>query len=116
MKYTIDAQGRSLGRVASEAAHVLMGKNNPDFEKHTVADVKVTILNTDTLNISPKKASTKIYTHYTGYPGGLRKQTLENLKEKKGVEEVLRKAVYGMLPGNKLRAKIMKNLVISIEK
>ena len=112
MEHTIDAKGKSLGRVASEAAHVLMGKNNPDFEKHVVADVTVKIMNSETLNISPKKASTKIYTHYTGYPGGLRKQTLEEVREKKGVEEVIRKAVYGMLPGNKLRAKMMKHLII----
>jgi len=112
MEYTIDAQEKKLGRVASEAAHVLMGKDNPDFEKHTLADVTVKIINSESLVITPKKASTKIYTHYTGYPGGLRKQTLEKIKEEKGVEEVIRKAVYGMLPGNKLRAKMMKHLII----
>ena len=112
MEHTIDAKGKSLGRVASEAAHVLMGKDKPDFEKHVVADVTVKIMNSETLKISPKKASSKIYTHYTGYPGGLRKQTLEEVKEKKGMEEVLRKAVYGMLPGNKLRPKMMKHLII----
>lgn len=112
MEHTIDAQGKKLGRVASEAAHVLMGKNDPQFEKHTVADVKVTIINSEALAIPQKKASTKIYTHYTGYPGGLRKQTLEEIKEKKGIEEVIRKAVYGMLPGNKLRTKMMKHLII----
>lgn len=112
MEYTIDAQGKKLGRVASEAAHVLMGKDDPKFEKHTVADVTVRIVNSGTLAITPKKASTKIYTHYTGYPGGLRKQTLEKVREDKGMEEVIRKAVYGMLPGNKLRAKMMKHLII----
>ena len=112
MEYTIDAKERSLGRVASEAAHILMGKNSPHFEKHTVADVRVTIVHSDELSISLKKASTKIYTHYTGYPGGLRKQPLKEIREKKGIEEVIRKAVYGMLAGNKLRAKIMKNLII----
>lgn len=112
MEYTIDAQKKNLGRVATEAAHVLMGKDRPDFEKHVVTDVIVKIINSDSLNISPKKASTKIYTHYTGYPGGLRKQTLEDVRKKKGIEEVIRKAVYGMLPGNKLRAKMMKHLII----
>lgn len=112
MEYTIDAQKKSIGRVATEAAHVLMGKDNPNFKKNIVTDVVVKIINSDSLNISPKKASTKIYTHYTGYPGGLRKQTLEDIKEKKGIEEVIRKAVYGMLPGNKLRAKMMKHLII----
>ena len=112
MEYTIDAQGKKLGRVATEAAHILMGKNDPQFEKHTVADVTVKITHSDALNISSKKASSKIYTHYTGYPGGLRKETLEEIREKKGIEEVVRKAVYGMLPGNKLRAKLMKRLII----
>ena len=112
MEHTIDAQGKSLGRVATEAAHILMGKNDPQFEKHTVADVVVKIVNSDALAISSKKASTKVYTHYTGYPGGLRKKTLGEIKEKKGMEEVIRKAVYGMLPGNKLRAKTMKHLIV----
>ncbi|MFC1731747.1 50S ribosomal protein L13 [candidate division KSB1 bacterium] len=112
MEHTIDAKGKKLGRVASEAAHVLMGKDKPNFEKHVVADVTVKIMNSETLSITPKKASTKIYTHYTGYPGGLRKQTLEEVKEKKGMEEVIRKAVYGMLPGNKLRGELMKRLII----
>jgi len=112
MEYTIDAQGKNLGRVATEAAHVLMGKDNPNFEKHVVADVVVKIINSEELSITPKKASTKIYTHYTGYPGGLRKQTLGEVKKQKGIEEVIRKAVYGMLPGNKLRARMMKHLII----
>lgn len=112
MEHTIDAQGKSLGRVATEAAHVLMGKNNPQFEKHIVADVIVKIIHSDAITISSKKASTKIYTHYTGYPGGLRKETLEEIMKKKGIEEVIRKAIYGMLPGNKLRAKRMKHLII----
>jgi large subunit ribosomal protein L13 len=112
MEHTIDAKGKKLGRIASEAAHVLMGKDSPSFEKHIVADVTVKIVNSEELSITPKKASTKIYTHYTGYPGGLRKQTLEKVKADKGMEEVIRKAVYGMLPGNKLRAIMMKRLII----
>ncbi len=112
MEHIIDAKEKSLGRVASEVAHILMGKNNPDFEKHVVADVVVKITNIKELVISAKKSSSKIYTHYTGYPGGLRKKTLEQVREKKGIDEVIRKAVYGMLPGNKLRAKRMKRLII----
>lgn len=112
MEYIIDAQGKRLGRIATETAHVLMGKNNPQFEKHIVADVIVKIIHSDAVEMSYKAASTKIYTHYTGYPGGLRKKTLKEVKEKKGMEEVIRKAVYGMLPGNKLRAKRMKRLII----
>ncbi|MCW9054751.1 MAG: 50S ribosomal protein L13 [Candidatus Pacebacteria bacterium] len=112
MEHTIDAQGKNLGRVASEAAHLLMGKDTTSFQKNVVADVTVKIANADKLAISPEKASKKVYTHYTGHPGGLRKRTLEEVVEKKGVGEVLRMAVYGMLPGNRLRAKRMKNLII----
>lgn len=112
MEYLIDAKGKNLGRIASEAAHVLMGKNSPTFTKHLVADVTVKIVNSDSLAVTLKKAATKVYTRYTGHPGGLRKQTLGELATKKGNKEVLRKAVYGMLPGNKLRAKRMKLLII----
>ena len=112
MEYTIDAKDRNLGRVATEAAQLLIGKNLATFEKNVAVPVVVKILNSDKLAISPKKASTKIYTHYTGHPGGLKKQTLEEIVSKKGNQEVLRKAVYGMLPGNKLRSKRMKHLVI----
>jgi large subunit ribosomal protein L13 len=89
-----------------------MGKNTPDFERHTVADVTVKILNADKLDISDKKAKETIYTHYTGHPGGLIKETLEQISNKKGNQEVLRKAIYGMLPSNKLRARLMKHLII----
>lgn len=112
MEYTIDAKGKSIGRVASEVAHVLMGKHTPSFEKHLVAEVSVKIVNGGLLTISLKKASQKLYTRYSGYPGGLKKETLARVMGKKGYKEVLRKAVYGMLPGNRLRAKRMKNLII----
>lgn len=111
-EYTIDAKGKSLGRVASEAAHVLMGKHAPSFEKYLIAAVSVKIVNAGKLNISLGKASSKEYTRYSGYPGGLKKETLGRVVEKKGVKEVLRRAVYGMLPVNKLRAKRIKNLTI----
>ncbi|MBI2618446.1 50S ribosomal protein L13 [Candidatus Kaiserbacteria bacterium] len=112
MEHTIDAQGKSIGRVASEVAHVLMGKHAPSFEKRCVADVSVKIINSALLNISPKKILQKTYTRYSGYPGGLKTETLGRVILKKGHREVLRKAVYGMLPGNKLRSKRMKNLII----
>jgi large subunit ribosomal protein L13 len=112
MEYTIDAQKKNLGRIATEAAHMLMGKSTPDFEKNMVADITVRIINSDQLAVSLKKSSSKVYTRYTGYPGGLRKQTLQDIKDKKGMKEVIQKAVYGMLPVNKLRAKRMKRLIV----
>lgn len=111
--HTLDASDKRLGRFATEVAVLLMGKDRPDFARNKVAPVKVVIENVDAMDISAKKTKEKVYEHYTGYPSGLRKQTLEKIQKDKGTAEVLRKAVYGMLPGNKLRAEMMKNLSIN---
>lgn len=111
--YTIDATDRPIGRVATEAASILLGKNSAEFAKNAVAPVEVIIENADKLKISEKKRSQKDYQRFSGYPGGLKIQSLQDLINKKGYEEVLRKAVYGMLPGNKLRAQRMKHLTFS---
>ncbi|NCS99715.1 50S ribosomal protein L13 [Candidatus Parcubacteria bacterium] len=113
VKYTIDATGRSLGRIASEVAIILMGKNSPDFANNKVANNKVLIENASKANISQKKKKTTEYAQYSGYPGGLKFVSMEKTIEKKGYEEVFKKAVYGMLPGNKLRSLRMKNLTIT---
>ena len=112
-KHTIDAAGKRLGRVATEVATLLMGKHKPDAVKNTVASVEVTVENVRKLHISEKKREDKKYVRYTGYPGGLREMSMDKLIEKKGFSEVFRKAVYGMLPSNRLRAKRMKNLIVS---
>lgn len=111
--YTIDAKGRTLGRVASEAASALLGKKSPHYVKNFVLPVEVTITNAGALSISEKKLAQKEYTRYTGYPGGLRVTTLQMLKDKKGIEEMVRKAVDGMIPRNKLRKERMKRLTIT---
>ncbi len=110
---TIDATGKRVGRVASEVAIVLLGKDRTDQVRHLPAPVHVTVTNAGKLSIDEKKRIQKEYDRYTGYPGGRRVLSMEKLIEKKGYSEVLRKAVYGMLPGNKLRAVRMKNLTIS---
>ncbi len=110
--YIIDAQGKKLGRVASEIAAILMGKSNTDFQKNTIAPVKVEVINASKLDISDKKAVNKIYTNYSGYPGGLRERSLEQIVDKKGYTEILSKAVYGMIPNNRLKKEILKNLII----
>lgn len=109
---TIDAQNRPIGRVATEAAMALMGKDKANYKDNVVSDVKVQITNASKLKISAKKMKEKIYTSYTGYPGGLKEKTLEQLIDKKGYGEVLKKAIYGMLPSNRLRALRLKNLEI----
>ncbi|MBU4480331.1 50S ribosomal protein L13 [Patescibacteria group bacterium] len=113
MEHTIDATEKKLGRVASEAAILLMGKNKADFEKNIVASVKVNITNASKLNIDPKKLDNKEYKNYSGYPGGLKIRKMKQVIGKKGVSEVVKKAVYGMLPSNKLRAIMMKNLIVT---
>lgn len=112
--YTIDAAGRPLGRVASEAASALLGKKSTLFVKNFVIPTQVTITNAGQLAISEKKMLQKEYDWYTGHVGGRRVTTLAELKAKKGIEEVLRKAVDGMIPRNKLRKERMKRLTITL--
>lgn len=112
--YTIDASGRSIGRVASEVAVYLLGKKTPDLKKHLVKDMTVNVINAGKLKITPKKMRTKTYTSYSGYPGGLKKPTMALVMEKKGIEEVLKHAVRGMLPKNKLQDKRMMNITVTV--
>jgi large subunit ribosomal protein L13 len=112
MKYTIDAQGKKLGRVASEAAAILMGKNSVSFAKNKVAVSTVEILNTKSADISAKKKEKDIYVTYTGFRGGLNKETLGHLIARRGTKEAFHRAIERMLPNNKLRDKRLKNLII----
>lgn len=111
--YTIDASGKVLGRVASEAAVALRGKRRPDFERHRLPSVRVNIVNASKIKLSETKRKSKIYYHYSGWPGGLKLRTLESLIEKKGYAEPLRLALKGMLPANKLRSRLLKNVTIT---
>ena len=110
--HTIDATGKKIGRVATEAAVFLMGKNKVSFRRNIVSGEKVSIINAGKLSISEKKKDGKIYKRYSGYPGGLKEENMAALIARKGYGEVFRLAVYGMLPSNKLRPIIMKNLKI----
>lgn len=110
--YTIDATDRTLGRVASEAAHALLGKRSAQVSGHRAHPIKVTIENASKLHVPSRRAKGKIYTHYTGYPGGLREERMDEVIAKKGIEEVVRRTVDGMIPRNRLRAPRMKNLII----
>ncbi len=113
VEYTIDAKGRTLGRVASEAASALLGKKSVHFVKNKVLPMTVTITNASKLSLSEKRTKEKSYSRYTGYPGGLKHITLAELKDKKGIAAVLKKTVDGMLPRNMLRKERMKRLVIT---
>ena len=110
--YKIDVAGKKLGRVASDIAAILIGKNSSDFQKNQIADVKVEVINASKMDITDKKARNKVYTNYSGYPGGLKKRTLNELSVEKGFAGVLERAVTGMIHNNKLKDKILKNLII----
>lgn len=112
-EYTFDATGKKLGRLATDVAQVLMGKNDPSARRNTVPSVSVTVTNAASLAITDKKADTKEYTRYTQYPGGLRRETLGDVTAKKGYAEVVRRAVKGMLPKNKLQSHMLKNLNVT---
>lgn len=107
--YTIDATDKILGRLAAEIAVLLRGKNRPDFAPYLDIENNVTVINTSKIRISGKKAESKKYYRHSGYPGGIREITYKRLFAKDS-NEVLRKAVYGMLPRNKLRPKMMRRL------
>lgn len=109
---TIDAQDKSLGRVASAAAKALLGKHSADFAKHVVAKVGVTIVNAGKVRISGNKEKAKEYIRYSGYPGGQKIETFAQLTDRRGKKEAVRRAVLRMLPKNKLQTPRIKLLTI----
>lgn len=113
MEYTVDAKGKTLGRVATEVAVFLMEKNTAHYSPEKVPTAKVKVINANALSITEKKKGEKTYKNYSGYPGGLRITPLKELIEKKGNEEALMLAVKGMLPDNKLKKFMLKNLEIT---
>lgn len=112
-EHKINASGKKLGRLASEVAHVLLGKDSTDFAKNTVADVKVHVENAAVMDIGEKKLTEKEYQRYSGYPGGRKVKFMKDVIAHNGIAYVVEKAVYNMLPGNKLRKPRMKNLIIN---
>lgn len=108
----INAEGRTLGRVASEVALSLMGKTKASFERHLYSGFKVKVLNASKIKITTKKLEEIYHTRYSGYRGGLRILKGTETAEKRGLKELVKLAVYHMLPGNKLRREMMKNLKI----
>ncbi len=111
--HAIDASGKRLGKVATEAASVLLGKRSVDFTRHIVEDVTVTIANASKMDVPSRKADGEIYQTYSGYPGGRKVETLGHLANRRGYAEVLRRTIGGMLPNNKLKKQLLKQLVIT---
>ena len=111
MEHQIDATNQIFGRLASQIALVLRGKNKATFDPAKMPQERVTVFNIEKLNFSGKKISQKTYHHYSGYPGGLRTRYL-NEEWTKNPSKIFKMTVYHMLPKNKLRDKIIKNLTV----
>ncbi|OIO29438.1 50S ribosomal protein L13 [Candidatus Nomurabacteria bacterium CG_4_10_14_0_2_um_filter_30_12] len=108
----INAEGRTLGRVSTEIASSLIGKTSVSYERHLYLGFPVKVINASKIKITTKKLEEIYHTRYSGYRGGLRILKGTETKEKKGMSELVKLAVYHMLPGNKLRREMMKNLVV----
>ena len=107
----VDADGRTLGRLATEIADVLRGKHKPVYTPHVDTGDFVVVVNAEKVRVTGKKLEQKIYYRHSGYPGGLRQRTLAEQLERRP-EEVIRRAVRGMLPKNKLAAAQLRKLKV----
>ena len=108
-KVEVDATNQSLGRLASKIATLLRGKHLPGYQPHITPDVEVSVKNLKKVKFTGNKLKGKIYYRYTGYHSGIKSRTLGQRWEKDPAE-VLRYSVFRMLPDNKTRRKIIKNL------
>jgi large subunit ribosomal protein L13 len=109
--HIVDADGKTVGRLATKVAMTLMGKDKPQFTPHADSGDFVIVVNAEKVNFTGKKWNQKTYYRHTGYPGGLKSITAENLLKVKP-EEIIRKAVWGMLPKNKWQDRLIKRLKI----
>jgi ribosomal protein L13, bacterial type len=107
----VDAQGEILGRLSSKIAMIIRGKNKPEYTPHVDCGDNVIVINADKVKLTGNKFSEKIYTSYTGYPGGQRFISPKELMAKHP-KRVIEKAVRGMLPKTKLGAKLYTNLYV----
>ena len=112
--YVIDAEGKSLGRVATEAARILRGKHKPTFTPHVDCGDFVIIVNASKVNLTGKKLDDKIYYNHSGYTGGLSERTAREMLENYPVE-MLERAVKGMLPTGRLGRQMYKKLFVYAE-
>lgn len=111
--HVVDANGKVLGRLATQIAMVLRGKHRPNFTPHADMGHRVAVVNAEKIIVTGNKAKQKTYFRYSGYPGGAKFRTFEEQMQKKP-EEILRHAVKGMLPKNRLGRKLIKKLKIHV--
>ncbi len=109
--YLIDAEGQTLGRLATEIARLLRGKNKPQYTPHVDTGDFVVVVNAEKVVVTGKKAEQKVYYRHTGYPGGLKETSYEVMLQRKPTE-ILRKAVRGMMPKTRLGRQQLRKLKI----
>jgi len=109
--YVVDAEGKHLGRLATEIVRVLRGKNKPQYTPHVDVGDFVVVVNADRVAVTGKKAEQRVYRRHSGYPGGMKETSYEQMFARKPTE-VLRKAVYGMMPKTRLARRQFKKLKI----
>lgn len=111
-KIEIDASNKTLGRVSSECSKILMGKDRSYYSPNKVSNVKLTIVNASKTKVTPERIDQTMHKRYSGSPGGLKIMKNSDIIAKHGWKKLYETAIYGMLPANKLRQIIMKNLTI----
>ncbi|MBA3614506.1 MAG: 50S ribosomal protein L13 [Rubrobacteraceae bacterium] len=109
--YVVDAEGKHLGRLATEIVRVLRGKNKPQYTPHVDVGDFVVVVNADRVVVTGRKAEQRVYRRHSGYPGGMKETSYEQMLARKPTE-ILRKAVYGMMPKTRLARKQFKKLKI----
>jgi large subunit ribosomal protein L13 len=109
--YVVDAEGKHLGRLATEIVRVLRGKNKPQYTPHVDVGDFVVVVNADRVAVTGRKAEQRVYRRHSGYPGGMKETSYEQMFTRKPIE-ILRKAVYGMMPKTRLARRQFKKLKI----
>jgi large subunit ribosomal protein L13 len=109
--HLVDVEGKTLGRISTEIATLLMGKSKPYFVRNLDCGDYVVVVNSSKVKVTGNKEQDKIYYRHSGYPGGFKKETLAELRNRKP-NDIIRHAVSGMLPQNKLRDRMLKRLKI----
>jgi large subunit ribosomal protein L13 len=109
--YVVDAEGQTLGRLATEIARILRGKNKPQYTPHVDTGDFVVVVNAEKVVVTGKKAEQKVYRRHSGYPGGLKETSYERMMERRPTE-ILRRAVKGMMPKTRLARQQLRKLKI----
>jgi len=109
--YVVDAEGKTLGRLATEIARILRGKNKPRYTPHVDVGDFVVVVNAEKVVVTGRKAEQKVYRRHSGYPGGMKETSYEQMLERRPTE-ILRKAVYGMMPKTRLARQQFKKLKV----